>query len=320
MDTQSASDSLNATQVKVALKSSPSQNRRRRYTMPVVCSHMGQEEDLRAALNVVINHVAELSSMLNEAYKAQAELEVQLNVTKSNLQLVIANNEMLEEALEEGNERPHSGFVSASSIPTPTSASAPAPPTPTPQSSQDSRFFRFRFTGSISSRSSLTRPTTPTAHHLTSPSMPVLPTIQTREIEELTSQLEKERTARKTISDEKAALEAELESLSQALFEEVTKKANKMVATERMKRAETEEELKEARLEQEALRSALRLVEGENSNLREASQTAVPSSSGTNRIFLRPRCRTLLVQRTRTKARSSHGWNSSVRGCARHRK
>jgi len=197
--------------------------------------------------------------MLNEAYKAQAELEVQLNVTKSNLQLVIANNEMLEEALKRetnghtqdvgwrrasGNRRSSdersksvdrasvtharndsnpgssvgSPVVSATSIPAP----APAPPTPTPQSSQDSRFFRFRFTGSISSRSSLTRPTTPTAHHLTSPSMPVLPTIQTREIEELTSQLEKERTARKTVSDEKAALEAELESLSQALFEEVS--------------------------------------------------------------------------------------------------
>jgi hypothetical protein len=194
--------------------------------------------------------------MLNEAYKAQTELEVQLNVTKSNLQLVIANNEMLEEALKRetngqtqdvgwhrasGNRHSSdersatharndsnpgssvsSPVVSAASIPTPTSASAPAPPTPTPQSSQDNRFFRFRFTGSISSRSSLTRPTTPTAHHLTSPSMPVLPTIPTREIEELTSQLEKERTARKTISDEKAALEAELESLSQALFEEVS--------------------------------------------------------------------------------------------------
>ena len=31
------------------------------------------------------------SSLLNDAYKAQTELEVQLNVTKSNLQLVIAN-------------------------------------------------------------------------------------------------------------------------------------------------------------------------------------------------------------------------------------
>lgn len=59
-------------------------------------------------------------------------------------------------------------------------------------------------------------------------------------------------------------------------------KANKMVATERMKRAETEEELKEARLEQDALRSALRVVEGENCNLREATQTAASSSSASS--------------------------------------
>jgi hypothetical protein len=41
-----------------------------------------------------------------------------------------------------------------------------------------------------------------------------------------------------------------------------------MVATERIKRAETEEELKELRQEKEALRSALRLIEGENFTLR----------------------------------------------------
>ncbi len=39
--------------------------------------------------------------MLSEAYKTQAELEVQLNVAKSNLKLVIANNEMLEDALKQ---------------------------------------------------------------------------------------------------------------------------------------------------------------------------------------------------------------------------
>ena len=35
------------------------------------------------------------STLLSDAYKSQAELEVQLNVAKSNLQLVISNNEML---------------------------------------------------------------------------------------------------------------------------------------------------------------------------------------------------------------------------------
>ena len=41
-----------------------------------------------------------------------------------------------------------------------------------------------------------------------------------------------------------------------------------MVATERRMRAETEDELKELKQEKEALRSALRLVDGENTTLR----------------------------------------------------
>jgi len=48
-----------------------------------------------------------------------------------------------------------------------------------------------------------------------------------------------------------------------------------MVATERIRRAETEEELKEIRLEKEALKSALRVVEGENGRLRTTNITSV---------------------------------------------
>jgi septal ring factor EnvC (AmiA/AmiB activator) len=51
--------------------------------------------------------------------------------------------------------------------------------------------------------------------------MPSLSTARSKELEEITAELEKERTARKSIADEKKALEEELESLSQALFEEV---------------------------------------------------------------------------------------------------
>jgi len=51
--------------------------------------------------------------------------------------------------------------------------------------------------------------------------MPSLSTTQSKELEEISAELEKERTARKSIADEKKALEEELESLSQALFEEV---------------------------------------------------------------------------------------------------
>lgn len=51
-----------------------------------------------------------------------------------------------------------------------------------------------------------------------------------------------------------------------------------MVATERIKLAETEEELKELRMEKEALKRALRLIEGENHTLRESNALAKLSS------------------------------------------
>ncbi|KAK0194776.1 hypothetical protein F5146DRAFT_1022665 [Armillaria mellea] len=265
----------------------------------------GQEDDLRLALNMVISRVTQLSSLLSEAYKTQADLEVQLNVTKSNLKLVIANNEMLEEALKQGHANdigwrrssssdhrqksqsidivPENG-VMKSVTSSPSLPSLAGPPPPPPPQQQDNRFFnKFRFTSSNNGSRTSSRPGTPTLGNgpsspnptLTSPSMPSLPVMASvnaskdKELEELAASLEKERAAHRIIIGEKAALEAELESLSQALFEE----ANKMVATERIKRAETEEELKEARQEKEALKSALRVVEGENVHLRGSSST-----------------------------------------------
>ncbi|OCF33294.1 hypothetical protein I316_05035 [Kwoniella heveanensis BCC8398] len=56
----------------------------------------------------------------------------------------------------------------------------------------------------------------------------------------------------------KVEMEAELENLSQALFEE----ANKMVADERRKRAEMEENLKEVREEREALKQTIKVLGG----------------------------------------------------------
>jgi hypothetical protein len=94
-----------------------------------------------------------------------------------------------------------------------------------PVSGQDSRFFKFRFNNGTSSP----RPTTPSAPspavngfaHLTSPSLPSFPSQLNRELEELNAELQRERVARKAAIKEKADLEAEIESLSQALFEEV---------------------------------------------------------------------------------------------------
>ncbi|KAF8149371.1 hypothetical protein B0H34DRAFT_184226 [Crassisporium funariophilum] len=262
-----------------------------------VHSH-GQEEDLRSALSMVIDRVSELSNLLNSAYKQQAELEVQLNVAKSNLQLVIANNEMLEDALKRDSgpskdvgwrrtsgrdgdpraslERSQSVDYAPVGLDVSPPHSAGTPTSSTSNSAPDNRFFKFRFSGSGPN----SRPTTPmgsaqsaNVHHLTSPSMPSLSSVRSKELEDLTAELEKEKAARKAITDEKAALEDELESLSQALFEE----ANNMVATERKMRAETEEELKELKQEKEALRSALRLIEGENTHLRSSSIVASPT-------------------------------------------
>lgn len=50
-----------------------------------------------------------------------------------------------------------------------------------------------------------------------------------------------------------------------------------MVATERIKLAETEEELKELRMEKDALKRALRLIEGENHSLRQSNALAKSS-------------------------------------------
>ncbi|KIM45668.1 hypothetical protein M413DRAFT_345424 [Hebeloma cylindrosporum] len=289
----------------------------------------GQEDDLRYALSMVINRVSELSSMLGEAYKTQAELEVQLNVAKSNLQLVIANNEMLEEALKRDtsgqskdvgwrrpsgrDNDPRASVERSQSLDYSQVSSDPSPPpsasTPTSASTQDNRFFQFRFSSSSATTSRpATRPGTPGSspnpaalvhpHHLTSPSMPLLSSARSKELEEITAELEKERIARKSIFDEKKALEEELESLSQALFEE----ANNMVATERKMRAEMEEELNDVKQEKEALKSALRLIEGQNLQLQESSSPrpeiptfSRPHSRSSSQIGVKSRPQSLVL-------------------------
>lgn len=121
---------------------------------------------------------------------------------------------------ETGNQRTsldRSNSTEYSALPTEMSP----PNSATPPTSSDNRFFKFKF----SSMSPNTRPGTPTqtitSHHLNSPSMPSLSSLRSKELEELTAELEKERAARKALAKEKSDLEDELESLSQALFEEV---------------------------------------------------------------------------------------------------
>lgn len=213
-----------------------------------------------------------------------------LEVARSNLKLVQANNDMLEEALKRSGsgaqdvgwkrwsakegirieeERPKSASLDESArsnasasavslpggglpstLPAPIDASATAPTTtvsspvtPNPPAPPESRFFRgFRFASGSGSGSSTptTRasrsPTRSFTSPLNSPSLPSLVPDKATEaalekekekerekkLEDLRKELEKEKGERVKASEDKAALEDEIESLSQALFEEVS--------------------------------------------------------------------------------------------------
>ncbi|KIP09464.1 hypothetical protein PHLGIDRAFT_34470 [Phlebiopsis gigantea 11061_1 CR5-6] len=263
----------------------------------------GQEEDLRMALSQTIGRVEELSSLLKEAYKVQADLQTELTLAKSNLQLALANNEMLEDALKrdgpghakdvgwrrssakEQRERELAADSRRQSTDSVASFDviAPSPVLQSPlPSAAEGRFFKFRFgntsmAGVASPRLGNMSPNpngSLQSSHLTSASLPSLVPARDvdKELEDLNTTLEQERKSLKAAQEAKEQLEAELESLSQALFEE----ANKMVAAERMKLAETEEELKEAVAEKEALRSALKLVEHQRKEAESRSASPMP--------------------------------------------
>ncbi|KAF9259186.1 hypothetical protein L218DRAFT_1080016 [Marasmius fiardii PR-910] len=288
----------------------------------------GQEDDLRMALGMIIKRVTELTTLLTEALKTQADLEVQLNVAKSNLKLVISNNEMLEEALKASSHNPkdvgwrRGSLLSHTPSPTPGPASpAPSspesprnpPPLSTPLSPSvppsENRFFKFRFNSSSTNLSNSGgasphphhhphphghphSPYTNNHHtHLSSSSMSSLhsssphhtqiddlelklDSLQKQlsslqsDLSKTQSSLSQETALKKSAILAKTQVEEELESLTQSLFEE----ANQMVKTERIKRAETEEELKEVREQKEALKKALGVVEREVVGLRSPSQ------------------------------------------------
>jgi hypothetical protein len=217
----------------------------------------GQEEDLKMALGRAITRIEELVScrpcyilhradellyqlsMLMEQYTVQTEIQTELTLSKSNLQLALANNEMLEEALKRDTsgrgkdlgwrrQQQFSHDMDRSSTSSEVDRQSIDPPTSSDNGgvNQDSRFFRFRFGGSGSGRNT---PQVSQAaqngilpNHLVSASLPVLVPSREKEMEDLTSELERERKAHNDTVHEKKKLEEELESLSQALFEEVS--------------------------------------------------------------------------------------------------
>ncbi|CAE6475963.1 unnamed protein product, partial [Rhizoctonia solani] len=107
-----------------------------------------------------------------------------------------------------------------------------------------------------------------------------------KELEELKAKLDAEKKLSSELEKEKASVQEEIESLTQSLFEEekasvqeeiesltqsLFEEANKMVADERRKMAEVEALLRETEEERDAVRGAMRVVEGENGRLRELS-------------------------------------------------
>jgi hypothetical protein len=148
------------------------------------------------------------------------------------------NNEMLEDALKKNNAAaqnlgwnrrsgaptlPGGGLERSQSVDYP-----PESPASATSSTSENKFFKFRFSSQANQSTQSvpqtgSRPGTPVLGNLTSPSMPSLTAARDREreLEDLAKELEKERAAKKKALEEKAALEDELESLSQALFEEV---------------------------------------------------------------------------------------------------
>jgi len=151
-----------------------------------------------------------------------------------------ANNEMLEDALRRDAIRARNvGWGRQSTVSVldddtrstksfdperPETPSQPANVSPTvhPPQGQEGRFFKFRFgTTTPSSSSGFATPNGVHQSHLSSASLPSLTSSKDEEIEKLTSELEKQKKECKTALEGKKKVEDELESLSQALFEEV---------------------------------------------------------------------------------------------------
>ncbi|KAG8797037.1 hypothetical protein FRC17_007869, partial [Serendipita sp. 399] len=300
-----------------------------------------RDDEVRDALGRMIAHVEELAQLLRNALKAQTDLENTLTVTRSNLALALSNNEMLEEALKRdasGRKVDVGWNRSTSSLSGPSPVSATPlqyqhySPQPSLQQKNETGFFKFlRGNNQASSprhvqtdSSGSARLHTPNSsidlipvaspgfvraqHGLTSPSMPSLHATNqpmnslSRREEELLHALEREKASTNKALTEKQKLEEELENLSQALFEE----ANRMVATERRQRAQIEEELHTARQEREALKGALRIVEGENTALR-VGNPLPPTVTALSTSKDRPRGLTINTERQNLSEEQPHG-------------
>jgi hypothetical protein len=173
--------------------------------------------------------------MLRAAYAKQTELETNLTLSKSNLQMAQANAELLEDMLRRNQARRsliESHATSPVDDPRRLSVEGGASSEFSPITPNSAVHHAKKEEGGFFATFGRSRNSSPPAlssvrgfNHNASASMPSLVSegadVAVKQIEELKHQLEGERTKLKKATDDKAALEEELESLSQALFEEV---------------------------------------------------------------------------------------------------
>ncbi|BEI84932.1 hypothetical protein CcaverHIS002_0503330 [Cutaneotrichosporon cavernicola] len=202
------------------------------------------DAELKSVLREVLSRVQALSQSHAELQTSHTTLLTSLKIARSNLIMAEANTEMLEAELRRAKA---------------TAANAARTSTPLARSSGDVTRPSIETRGSGSGKTWFGRakPSSPTEATMRI-SGEGLRSSESDELKKLRDRLASQSDELEVLKKGKKDIEAELEGLSQALFEE----ANKMVADERKKRAELEDTLHEVKGERAALRETVKVLGG----------------------------------------------------------
>ncbi|WOO84810.1 uncharacterized protein LOC62_06G008321 [Vanrija pseudolonga] len=246
------------------------------------------DSDLRTLLREVLGRVHTLSKSHAELVESHTSLLTLLKIARSNLVMAEANTEMLEEELKRAKAAQPRSSAAGSDRPSGDGGRGRPPslqilPSPGISSKTESKGFGFWNSGNkkkVVASSAVQSPTsgepaqTLTVRTSTDSSAPRSPMSEAAvaaeaphaaELKRLRDEaaanqakLDKQADELEALKYGKKELEAELEGLSQALFEE----ANKMVSDERKRVTELEENLREVKDEREALRETVKVLGG----------------------------------------------------------
>ncbi|KAL1407705.1 hypothetical protein Q8F55_007138 [Vanrija albida] len=242
------------------------------------------DADLRTLLREVLGRVQTLSKSHAELVESHTGLLTSLKIARSNLVMAEANTEMLEEELKRAKAAQPRSSVAGSDRPSGDGPRGRPPslqilPSPSISSKNESKGFGFWNSGSKKKvvANAVQSPTTGepaqtlsvrTSTDSSAPRSPMSEAAEAPHAAELKrlrdeaaanqAKLDKQADELEALKYGKKELEAELEGLSQALFEE----ANKMVSDERKRVTELEENLREVKDEREALRETVKVLGG----------------------------------------------------------